>query len=88
VQSVAAATGYVGADAGIASGVFTRAGDVRVPVTVVVGLRDRVLPPSFLLRACAPSQTTWLEWEDCGHVPVWDRPADCAAVVRDQVRSA
>lgn len=88
VRSIAAASGYVGADAGIASAAFTRGGDVRVPVTVVAGLRDRVLPPSFLSRACAPPQTDWLEWEDCGHVPVWDRPADCAGVVRDRLRSA
>ena len=88
VRSVAAAPGYAGADAGIAGGAFTRGGAVQVPVTVVTGLRDRVLPPSFVVRACAPPQTHWLEWEDCGHVPVWDRPADCATVVRDRLRTA
>jgi pimeloyl-[acyl-carrier protein] methyl ester esterase len=88
VASVAAAAGYVAADAGIASGAFTRAADVRVPVTVVVGRRDRVLPPSFAVRSCAPPQTDWREWEHCGHVPVWDQPAECARAVRERVRSA
>jgi pimeloyl-[acyl-carrier protein] methyl ester esterase len=88
VQAVAAAAGYVAADAGIGAASFTRAGDVRVPVTVVAGGRDRVLPPSFLVRACAPPQTRWLEWARSGHVPVWDHPGDCARVVREQVRSA
>ncbi|MBB2901527.1 pimeloyl-ACP methyl ester carboxylesterase [Kineococcus radiotolerans] len=88
VEAVAAAAGYAAADAGIGAASFTRAGDVRVPVTVVAGGRDRVLPPSFLVRSCAPPQTRWLEWERSGHVPVWDHPADCARVVREQVRSA
>ena len=55
---------------------------------VVAGRNDRVLPPSFLVRACAPPHTNWLEWDHCGHVPVWDRPDDCATVVRARLRSA
>ncbi|PRY17516.1 alpha/beta fold hydrolase [Kineococcus rhizosphaerae] len=86
LSAIAAAPGYVAADAGIAAGAFTRAGDVRVPVTVVAGGRDRVLPPDFCRRSAAPAQTRWIEWADCGHVPAWDRPADCARVVREQVR--
>ncbi|WP_432522908.1 alpha/beta fold hydrolase [Kineococcus sp. SYSU DK006] len=88
VAAVAAAAGYAAADAGIAAGLFERAGQVRVPVAVVAGRRDRVVPPSHLLRACAPAHARWLEWEACGHVPAWDRPADVAALVREQVALA
>ncbi|WP_432562807.1 alpha/beta fold hydrolase [Kineococcus sp. SYSU DK003] len=85
VSSIAAAAGYVAADAGIATAAFTRAAEVPVPVTVVVGRRDRVLPPAFCRRECAPPQTRWIEWAHCGHVPAWDRPADSARVVREHV---
>ena len=84
VAAVAAAAGYAAADAGIAGGTFTRGHGITVPVTVVAGSRDRVLPPRHLLRSCAPPQTRWLTW-DCGHVPAWDRPGDCADLVREQV---
>lgn len=82
VAAVAGAAGYAAADAALAAGSFTRAADVRVPVTVVVGLRDRVLPPTHLRRDLAPPGTRWLEWADCGHVPPWDRPQDCADLLR------
>lgn len=81
--AIAAAPGYAAADAGIAAGAFTRAADVQVPVTVVVGRRDRVLPAAFSLRSAAPPHARWIEWPHGGHVPTWDHPADCAAVVRE-----
>ncbi|GAA0324036.1 alpha/beta fold hydrolase [Kineococcus aurantiacus] len=87
LTAIATAPGYVAADAGIAAGAFTRAGEVRAPVTVVAGGRDRVLPPGYCRRSCAPAHARWIEWPDCGHVPTWDRPADCARVVREQVES-
>ncbi|WP_432495137.1 alpha/beta fold hydrolase [Kineococcus auxinigenes] len=86
VLSVASAAGYAAADAGLAAGAFTRGADVRVPVVVVAGRRDRVLPPSHLLRTSAPPHARWLEWDRCGHVPAWDRPADVAELVREHVR--
>ncbi|MEZ0490715.1 alpha/beta fold hydrolase [Kineococcus sp. TBRC 1896] len=88
VAAVAAASGYVAADTGIAAGAFTRGPEVRVPVTVVVGGRDRVLPPRFCRRETAPAHARWIEWPDCGHVPMWDHPAECARVVREQVDGA
>ncbi|WP_432571449.1 alpha/beta fold hydrolase [Kineococcus sp. SYSU DK005] len=88
VLSVAAAAGYAAADAGIAAGAFARAADVRVPVAVVVGRRDRVLPPAHLRRSAAPPGARWLEWERCGHVPAWDRPGDVVDLVREHVRRA
>ncbi|WP_205706138.1 alpha/beta fold hydrolase, partial [Kineococcus indalonis] len=88
VLAVAAAAGYASADAGIAAGAFTRGADVRAPVAVVVGRRDRVLTSAHLLRAAAPPRARWLEWERCGHVPAWDRPGDVVDLVREHVRAA
>ncbi|WP_380175140.1 alpha/beta fold hydrolase [Kineococcus sp. DHX-1] len=85
LRAIATAPGYVAADAGIATGAFTRASEVRAPVTVVAGGRDRVLPPEFCRREAAPAHTRWIVWPDCGHVPTWDHPAECARVVREQV---
>ncbi|WP_432541164.1 alpha/beta fold hydrolase [Kineococcus sp. SYSU DK002] len=85
LAAIATAPGYVAADAGIAAGAFTGAEDVRAPVTVVAGGRDRVLPPQFCRREAAPAHARWIVWPECGHVPPWDRPADCAVVVREQV---
>ncbi|WP_432486957.1 alpha/beta fold hydrolase [Kineococcus sp. SYSU DK018] len=88
VLSVASAAGYAAADAELAAGAFTRGADVRVPVAVVAGRRDRVLPATHLLRSSAPPHARWLEWERCGHVPAWDRPADVVELVRQHVRDA
>ncbi|WP_337059640.1 alpha/beta fold hydrolase [Kineococcus sp. G2] len=88
VLSVASAAGYAAADAGLAAGAFTRGADVRVPVAVVAGRRDRVLPPTHLRREAAPPHAHWLEWDRCGHVPAWDRPADVVDLVRRHVHEA
>ncbi|GAB7191145.1 alpha/beta fold hydrolase [Kineococcus sp. NUM-3379] len=88
VAAVESAAGYRAADAGIAAGRFTRGRDVRAPATVVFGTADRVLPAACRLRAAAPPGCTWVEWDRCGHVPPWDRPADCAELVTSTVREA
>jgi len=85
LAAVAGAPGYAAADAALAAGAFTRAGDVRAPALVVVGARDRVLPPRHLRRDCAPPQARWVRLERCGHVPAWDRPDDVVRLVREQV---
>ncbi|WP_369068906.1 alpha/beta fold hydrolase [Kineococcus terrestris] len=85
LEAVASAPGYPAADAALAAGAFTRAADVRVPVVVVTGARDRVLPPAYLRRELAPPGARWERWERCGHVPAWDRPGDVARLVRAHV---
>ncbi|NIZ92924.1 alpha/beta fold hydrolase [Kineococcus rubinsiae] len=85
LAAVAGAPGYAAADAALAAGAFTRAADVRAPVLVVVGARDRILPPRHLRADCAPTQARWVRLERCGHVPAWDRPDDVVRLVREQV---
>ncbi|WP_158257184.1 alpha/beta hydrolase [Kineococcus xinjiangensis] len=89
VTAVESAAGYRAADAGIAAGRFTRGPDVRAVAAVAFGIRDRVLPaPRAQLRSAAPAACRWLVWDRCGHVPPWDRPADCARLIAEVVAEA
>jgi pimeloyl-ACP methyl ester carboxylesterase len=60
-----------------------------VPMTVVFGDRDRVLPaPAFQRRDLAPGHADWQVWWRCGHAPMWDVPDACAALVHRQLDAA
>ena len=46
-----------------------------VPVTIVFGDSDKTLPASSCQeKSLAPAHSTWLNWESCGHAPMWDYP--------------
>ena len=46
-----------------------------VPVTIVFGDSDKTLPASSCQeKSFAPAHSTWLNWESCGHAPMWDYP--------------
>lgn len=47
---------------------------IDVPVTIVFGQRDRVVPAAARQRQELPPQTAWYEPRDLGHVPMWDNP--------------
>lgn len=79
VHAQASATGYLAALDGTLGLRFDRAGAVPadVPVTVVWGDRDRVLPaPRNQQRSLVPSHADWVVLDRCGHVPYWDAPAE------------
>jgi pimeloyl-ACP methyl ester carboxylesterase len=67
-------------------------GEISVPVTVILGARDRLVPVSaarILLEALPNAQLAVLE--DCGHCPQLQRPddvADVLAALRSPVPSA
>lgn len=47
----------------------------NVPVTIVFGDSDKTLPASSCQeKTLAPKHCTWLNWENCGHAPMWDYP--------------
>ena len=61
---------------------FTGAADVRGPVTVAWGERDRLLLPrqaERARRALPRARHLWLT--GCGHVPTWDDPGQVARVI-------
>lgn len=65
-----------------ANATCTSAISTDVPVTIVFGDRDRILPaPDFQRRTLAPAHARWEVWWRCGHAPMWDVPEACVHVV-------
>ena len=60
---------------------FSGGRGLDVPVTVVFGTRDRIVPASARRRHELPEHTRWLEPEGLGHVPMWDDPRLVAQLV-------
>jgi pimeloyl-ACP methyl ester carboxylesterase len=61
---------------------YSGGGDIRVPVTVAWGAKDRLLLPRQARRAArAIPRARVLLLEGCGHVPTWDDPEGVARVL-------
>jgi pimeloyl-ACP methyl ester carboxylesterase len=80
---LALAGGFLPALLGTHSGRFADGRSIDVPVTIVFGQRDRVVPKSARLRDELPASTRWLAPPDLGHVPMWDDPAAVARTILD-----
>lgn len=53
-----------------------------MPATLVFGDRDRLIRPKHI-------ETEYVRtvlFEDCGHVPMWDKPDKTVAVICDTAR--
>lgn len=70
IGAYADAPGFAAANAAMRAGRFARIADVRVPVTLAWGERDRLVKPPRAL----PIGITSLLLPDCGHLPMWDDP--------------
>jgi pimeloyl-ACP methyl ester carboxylesterase len=55
--------------------------DIDVPVTVVFGTRERIVPRGARRSDELPPHTRWLEPEGLGHVPMWDDPQQVAEIL-------
>jgi pimeloyl-ACP methyl ester carboxylesterase len=60
---------------------FAGGSRIDVPITVVFGDRERILPPKAQLRDELPDHTQWEVWPGCGHVVPWDAPDRIAELV-------
>jgi len=60
---------------------FVRRHDVTVPVTIVFGDRDRILPRPNQRREIAPDGAEWIVLPRCGHAPMWDAPQRCLEII-------
>jgi len=60
--------------------------DIAVPVTIVFGDRDWILPRGSRQRDRVPAHTRWLEKRGWGHVPLWIDPVGVAQVIVDGTR--
>lgn len=47
---------------------------IDVPVTVMYGDREHLIPKRSRRREELPEQTRWLDLPGCGHIPFWDDP--------------
>jgi pimeloyl-ACP methyl ester carboxylesterase len=60
-----------------------------VPVTIVWGDRDRILPTDRCeVREGSPPHARWVRLSQCGHVPMWDRPAETVELIRQTAAAA
>jgi pimeloyl-ACP methyl ester carboxylesterase len=55
--------------------------DIDVPVTVMFGTRERIVPRGARRSDELPPHTRWVEPEGLGHVPMWDDPQQVAAIL-------
>ena len=54
----------------------------NVPITIVFGDSDKTLPASSCQeKSLAPKHATWINWENCGHAPMWDYPERVVAEI-------
>ena len=60
---------------------FTGGSRIDVPITVVFGDRERILPAKAQRREELPDHTRWEMWPDCGHVLPWDAPDRIAELI-------
>lgn len=79
VSAYARAEGFTRANHEMRSALFTGFERIAVPITMAWADRDRsVYPPDSV-----PTGVRVRRLHDCGHIPMWDSPAQVAAVVRE-----
>jgi pimeloyl-ACP methyl ester carboxylesterase len=62
---------------------FTGGQRIEVPVTIVYGERERLVPSRARGRKELPAHTRWVTLPGCGHVPTWDDPELVARTILD-----
>lgn len=87
--AVQQATGYEAMLEATGHARFERAADIGVPVTVVIGESDRILPGEVnRSRRMAPGHARWVRLPACGHAPMWDAPQRTLQLVGDTIADA
>src|SRR5205085_2251649 len=90
LEALAAATGWDGTLAAVHGQSYEPpAGGLDVPVTLVWGAKDRLLPAKQRVRAreLLPNARTGV-LPGCGHLPMWDDPDMTARAVLDATELA
>lgn len=61
---------------------------LSIPVLVLWGILDQVLPPSYGTRVAAEIPGARLEMiEEAGHLPMWEAPLETVRLIREHLRS-
>jgi pimeloyl-ACP methyl ester carboxylesterase len=69
-------------------GRFTGGRSIDVPVTVVFGRNDRVVPAAARRRDDLPPHVRWVEPQTLGHVPMHDDPGTVAELIIETATTA
>lgn len=85
---LARASGFLPTLVATHSASFTGGCTIDVPVTVVFGGRDRIVPHAARRRDLVPAHARWVEPPSLGHVPMWDDPELVAALIRETAADA
>jgi pimeloyl-ACP methyl ester carboxylesterase len=90
VRNLADSPGVPGALEALRQGHFSGGDEIDVPVTMVWGDRERLLPrrerqAARSVRAVPGARLVWLR--GCGHAPMWDDPPQVAQAVIEATRA-
>lgn len=77
--SYADAPGFTAVNRAMRAGTFRRLAEIEVPVTLVWPERDRLVTRPRRL----PENVRQVELPGCGHIPMWDDPAEVSRVLLD-----
>jgi pimeloyl-ACP methyl ester carboxylesterase len=66
---------------------FTGGQGIDVPVTIVYGERERLVPRRARHGDQLPKHTRWVTLPGCGHVPTWDDPELVARTILEGTRA-
>jgi pimeloyl-ACP methyl ester carboxylesterase len=77
-MAMATSAGYYPAWDGMLKKRFDSSISSDIPVTIIFGDSDKTLPAlDCQEKTLAPAHAKWIEFESCGHAPMWDWPQQC-----------
>lgn len=84
------ARGFFSSHDGMLDILYTRAEEVpeSTPVSIIWGTSDSLLPPERQRRVAGPPHASWIVFDHCAHVPMWDQPTKTVQVIRDTAARA
>ena len=84
VRAYALSPGFPRANAEMRKTLFSGFENIRVPITLAWGDRDRLVSPP----RSVPAEVHTVGLRDCGHVPTWDSPDQVAAAILETTARA
>ncbi len=83
------ARGFYSSHDGMLHTLFDRALEIshEVPVSIVWGTQDELLPPERQRRVAGPPHAKWIVLDECAHVPMWDQPRRTVQIITDAAQA-
>lgn len=79
------ARGFYSSHDGMLRCLFDRSLEIShdIPVSIVWGSQDELLPPERQRRAAGPPHARWIVLDRCAHVPMWDQPRRTVQIIKE-----